>query len=468
MRAVACLLVGSNATPPAAAQKAPAVTDALTNQTVELLQALIQNQCVNDGTIESGEEVRNSQLLVDYLEGTGLDLETYESAPGRESVVARIEGSDPDAPTICLMGHTDVVPVTPEEWREDPFGGELIDGEVWGRGAIDMLCLTSSMAVAFKHLATSGFKPKGTLIYFGVADEEAGGTYGADYMAENHWDSIDCDYLLTETGGILTHTPSGPKIVLTSAEKGVAWRRLTVKGTPGHGSMPWNTDNALVTAAEVVRRLAEYQETPQINQYWRAFVDAMGLPDEGRAALLDPTRLRDSFAFMDERIARYAHACTHMTFSPNVAHGGTKTNTIPDEVVLDLDIRTLPGQTDEDVEANLRAALGDLYSRVTFAPISTRMSTESATDTPMWDLLSDRLLAAHPQAEVIPWLLVGGTDAAFFRDKGVTAYGAGIFSEKATLEEFQSRFHGIDERVDVDSLALQTQMWQDVATTMLT
>ena len=446
----------------------PHVDQRHTDQTVELLQQLIRNQCVNDGRKESGEEVRNSQLLQDYLAGTGLDLETYEAAPGRESVVARIEGSDPDAPTICLMGHTDVVPVTPDEWREDPFGGELIDGEVWGRGAIDMLCLTSSMAVAFKELATSGFTPKGTLIYFGVADEEAGGTWGADWMAQHHWDAIACDYLLTETGGILTHTPAGPRIVLTAAEKGIGWRRLTVRGTPGHGSMPWSTDNALVTAAEVVRRLAAYQPVPQINAYWRAFVDSMGLDDDARSALTDPGRLRDTFAMMDTRTARYAHACTHTTFSPNVISGGTKANTIPDEVVIELDIRTLPGETDDDVEAHLVAALGDLRDRVEAAPISNRRSTESPMDTPMWDVLSERFTAAHPAAEVVPWLLVGGTDAAFFREKGVVSYGAGLFSEKATLEEFQSRFHGIDERVDVDSLALQTQLWQDVATTLLT
>lgn len=442
--------------------------DALTDQTVELLQQLIRNECVNDGTVGSGGEVRNADLLVDFLEGSGLDLQTYESAPGRTSVVARIEGSDPDAPAVCLMGHTDVVPVSPDAWREDPFGGELIDGEVWGRGAIDMLCLTSSMAVAFKHLAETGFTPKGTLIYFGVADEEAGGTYGADWMAEHHWDAIRCDYVLTEFGGILTDTPAGRKIVLTAAEKGIGWRTLRVRGTPGHGSMPWNTDNALVTAAEVVRRLADFQPEAQINRYWRAYVEATGLPEDAQAALLDPGRLREHLRIMDERVARYAHACTHMTFSPNVAHGGTKANTIPDSVELELDVRTLPGQTEQDVEANLREALGELYHRVEFSPHANRAATESSIDTPMWDLLAERLTAVHPDAEVIPWLVVGGTDAAFFRDRGVHAYGAGVFSERATLEEFQSRFHGIDERVDVESLALQTQLWQDVATSMLT
>src|SRR3954451_25492130 len=151
--------------------------DASAGPTTELLQAMIRNACVNDGTPDSGEEGRNADLLQTYLEGAGLDVERFDSRPGRTSMVARIEGSDPTAPTLCLMGHTDVVPVNPSGWSRDPFGGELIDGEVWGRGAIDMLNITASMAVAFRHLASSGWRPKGTLIYFGVADEEAGGMW---------------------------------------------------------------------------------------------------------------------------------------------------------------------------------------------------------------------------------------------------------------------------------------------------
>src|SRR3954454_20274342 len=173
----------------------------LKGATTELLQTLIRNECVNDGTPDSGGEVRNSELLQQYLDGPGVAMEDFSSRPGRTSMVARIEGSDPTAPTLCLMGHTDVVPVSPDGWHEDPFGGELIDGEVWGRGAIDMLNLTASQAVAFRHLARSGFRPRGTLIYFGVADEEAGGVWGAKWITEHHWDAIACDYVLTEMGG---------------------------------------------------------------------------------------------------------------------------------------------------------------------------------------------------------------------------------------------------------------------------
>ncbi len=301
---------------------------ALLGETTELLQAMIRNACVNDGTPESGGEVRNADTLQHFLEGAGLDVERYESMPGRGSIVARIEGSDPDAPSLCLMGHTDVVPVSPDGWTNDPFGGEIIRSpegfdEVWGRGAIDMLNLTSSMAVAFRHLADTGFTPKGDLIYFGVADEEAGATWGAEWMFEHHPEAIDADYCLTELGGWSSVDEHGTRnVTVNIGEKGLAWRKLTVRGTPGHGSMPFGADNALVKAAEVVRRIAEYRSAPHIGETWRAQVESMSIPDEMRAALLDPDAIGDTLATLPVPIARSCHALTHTTFSPNVAHSG--------------------------------------------------------------------------------------------------------------------------------------------------
>lgn len=440
------------------------VDDHRTGQTVELLQELIRNECVNDGEVTSGEEVRNADLLVTYLEGTGLDIETFEPQPGRKSMVARIEGSDPDAPSVCLMGHTDVVPVSPDGWHEDPFGGELIDGEVWGRGAVDMLCLTSSMAVAFKHLATSGFQPKGDLVYFGVADEEAGGTWGAQWIADHHWDAIGTDYVLTEFGGFPTDTADGHAITINVAEKGLGWKRLHVKGTPGHGSAPYESDNALVRAAEVVRRLSEYRPVPQVHDLWRVQVDALPYDDDVKDQLLDPHRLDAALDGLDDRRkARSLHACSHTTFSPNVLHGGVKTNVIPDEVYVEVDIRTLPGETDADVAAHLRAALGDLHDLVEVENLQTSVSSSSPVTTPMWDTLARIIDTAHPGSPLQPGLIVGGTDARIYREHDAIAYGAGLFSPKVTLETFAKRFHGHDERVDVDSLALSTQLWVDVA-----
>jgi acetylornithine deacetylase/succinyl-diaminopimelate desuccinylase-like protein len=438
-----------------------------TAETVELLQAMIRNECVNDGTPDSGGESRNAALLRSFLEGSGLDVETFEARPGRESVVARIEGSDPDAPSLCLMGHTDVVPVSPDGWREDPFGGELIDGEVWGRGAVDMLNLTSSMTVAFRHLARTSFRPRGDLIFFGVADEEAGGVWGARWMVEHHWDAIACDYVLTEMGGFAVPSTSGRRIAISVGEKGIAWRRLRVRGTPGHGSMPFGSDNALVKAAEIVRRLVAHRPAPHLDAAWHDTVAHLPLPAELRDALRDPDRVYGALELLPPGIGGYLHACSHTTISPNVVHGGVKHNVIPDVVDLDVDVRTMPGVTGGDVDELLRHAIGDLVDAVEISHVHDDEASESPVDTPMWDVLSRRIGAVYPDAVLAPRLIVGGTDARFFRGKDTVAYGAGLFSEAVDFMQFRSRFHGHDERVDVGSLALTTQLWLDVAEDLL-
>lgn len=442
----------------------------LTGETVELLQTMIRNACVNDGTPESGEETRNADTLEHFLEGTGLDIERYESIPGRTSIVARIEGTDPDAPSLCLMGHTDVVPVSPDGWSHDPFGGELIrsaDGidEVWGRGAIDMLNLTSSMAVAFRHLARSGFRPRGDLVYFGVADEEAGGVWGAEWMFEHHPEAIDTTYCLTELGGWSTVDDHGHRhVTVNIGEKGLNWRRLRVSGTPGHGSMPFGADNALVKAAEIVRRLSEYRPAPYLGETWRALVDTMSVPVELRRALLDPATVFDTIAAMPTPVARTCHALTHTTISPNVAHGGQKTNVIPDAVDIEVDIRTVPGTTKADVDAMLADALGDLAGHVEIVDLQIGDPTQSPMDNPLWNTISRHTQVAYPGASVIPGLVVGGTDARFYRHRGRVAYGAGLFSPSMDFATFGSRFHGHDERIDVESLALVTDFWVNIAT----
>ena len=237
---------------------------AIETQATELLRTMIRNGCVNTGEAASGHEERSVAALEDFFASAGLSCERYTSEPGRMSLITRIEGRDPKAPTLLLMGHTDVVPVTPSGWQRDPFGGELVDGIVWGRGAIDMLNLTSTMAVAMYRLAKSGWRPRGTLIYLAVADEEAGGFLGAGHLVEHHADAVKCDYVITESGGVPIPTKAGHTLKVTVGEKGGNWRRLTVHGTPGHGSRPFKTDNALVTAAKVVQRLAEYQPKARI------------------------------------------------------------------------------------------------------------------------------------------------------------------------------------------------------------
>ena len=228
------------------------------------------------------------------------------------------------------MGHTDVVPVNPDGWSRDPFGAEIVDGFVWGRGAVDMLNLTASQAVAFRRLADSGFRPKGTLIYLAVADEEAQGVWGADWLLDHERDAVYADYVLTESGGFQMPTPAGPRLPVLVGEKGTFWSKIHVRGTPGHGSQPFRTDNALVTAAEVVRRIAEYRPQAQIHDVWRHFIEGLHLDPEITAALLDPDQFDDALAELPLGHRAHFHACTHTTFAPTVAHGGTKTNVIPD------------------------------------------------------------------------------------------------------------------------------------------
>jgi acetylornithine deacetylase/succinyl-diaminopimelate desuccinylase-like protein len=445
----------------------------LTGETTELLQAMIRNECVNDGTPESGEETRNADLLQTFLEGAGLDVQRYEPLPGRGSIVARIEGSDPDAPSLCLMGHTDVVPVSPEGWTHDPFGGELIrnaegQDEVWGRGAIDMLNLTSSMAVAFRHLARTGFRPKGDLIYFGVADEEAGGTWGAEWMFEHHADAIDADFVLTELGGWSSVDDHGRRhVTVNIGEKGMSWRRLRITGTPGHGSRPYAADNAIIKAAEVVRRLAEYRTTPNLADTWLAQLEVMNLPDELKAQMRDPNTVYDAIATLPTPVARSCHALTHTTISPNVAHGGDKTNTIPDTVDIEVDIRTVPGTTRADVDAMLADALGDLAAHVEVTVLQEGHPTQSPVATPLWDAVAKNTQVAYPGAHLVPGLVVGGTDARQYRDRGRVAYGTGLFSADFDSSTFGSRFHGHDERIDVESLGLATDFWIGIAQDLL-
>ena len=439
-------------------------------EVIDLLQQLIRNQCVNDGTKASGNESRSVDLLDTYLAGSGCDVERYMPVPGRGSLIAKIQGSDPSAPTLMLMGHTDVVPVNPDGWRRDPFGGELVDGFVWGRGAVDMLNETASMAAAFKRLAEEGWRPRGTLTYLAVADEEALGTYGAGWLTQHEADAVKADFVVTESGGFQMPlaSGSGPKLPVMVGEKGAIWTNIRVRGTPGHGSIPLRTDNALVKAAEVVRRISQYVGEAHITDIWRRFVESSDLSPEMTAMLLDPIAVADFVETSpDLGIARMVHACTHTTLAPTVLHGGTKTNIIPDVVDLQLDIRTLPGQNAGTVRMLLDEALGDLASQVEISGISDDDASESPLDTPLWDSLRRATEALVPGATTVPFIQVGATDARFFRRKGTVAYGAGIFSPKISFGDFLTMFHGHNERIDVESIQLGTEFWRLLAKDML-
>ena len=441
------------------------VTTDVTAETTDVLQRLIRNSCVNEGTPESGHEIRSVDLLESYLRVPGVEMKRYEPVPGRASLVLRIEGSDPKAPSLHFMGHTDVVPVTPSGWRHDPFAAELIDGEVWGRGAVDMLDVTASMAVAVRRLLTSGFRPKGTLIYSAVADEEALGTHGAKWLTENAWDDVKADFLVTEFGGMRIPLGNGePKLPLIAAEKGSQWTRLRVKGTPGHGSMPYQADNALLKAAEIITRVGKYRAPLRLHSIWRQFVDGLDLPAASRLALTNAATFDIALDRGPEGTAPMFYAATRTTFSPNMARSGVKLNVIPDSAEVDIDIRTIAGDDGPKVREMLREAIGDeLWKDVEITAEGDNPASESPTRTPLWDTLTKVTQKLVPGAETIPFLIVGATDARYFRRKGVTSYGYGLMSDRISFKDFAKMFHGNNERIDQESLRLSTELFEQTA-----
>jgi acetylornithine deacetylase/succinyl-diaminopimelate desuccinylase-like protein len=239
-----------------------------------------------------------------------------------------------------------------------------------------------------------------------------------------------------------------------------------VHGTPGHGSRPFKTDNALVTAAKVVQRLAEYRPKARILDAWRGYVESLQLEPGLTEALTDPDRVYDAVCDLDNlALAREAHACTHTTFSPNIAHGGTKVNVIPDRVDIDVDIRSLPGIESHEVEAMIKEALGPLASRVTIdtPPDRKRGGSVSPTDTPLMAAISRVAKRMMPDSRVVPAITTGGTDAKFFRWKGIPSYGFGFHSLRIPYTEYPVMFHGHNERVDTESLKLSAQMWETLS-----
>jgi len=432
-------------------------------EVVPLVQQMIRNACVNDGTDDSGHESRNADLLRSVLEGPGLDLQAFELRPGRSNLVARISGNDPTAPSMLWLGHIDVVPVHEEAWTRDPFGGELVDGEVWGRGAIDMFNLTASMAIAVRCLADAGFRPRGDLIFAAVADEEDGGDHGARFLAERHLDAIRCDYAITEAGGMPIPTAAGLALPVLVGERGTLGSHLVVNGSAGHGSLPYGVDNAVITAAEVVRRITALRVPLRITPAWRGFLDGLGVPAEVAELLTDPGRIDEALSLLPPGLAKMAHSCTRTTLTPTGIAAGLKRNVIPDQVEISLDIRTMPGDDRATVKALLLEAVGDLADRVELHLGDEIPATASPQDTPLWDSLTRVARGFYPDGHLVPMLSPGGTDNRWLRPTGAVGYGFGLFSRKLGLEELAAMAHGHNERVDVESLHLATDMWSALA-----
>jgi len=318
------------------------------------------------------------------------------------------------------------------------------------------------MAVVFKrHLKGTAPRLRGDLLYLAVADEEAAGTLGAQWITEHKWDAVKCDYLLTEIGTPMLGGQGGVGLPVTVAEKGPQWRRVVASGEPGHGSQPYATANALRPVAEVVARLASSPAPVIISDEWRRFVAAWD-PGDIATDLLDADQVDaaiDRLAIDDLGLARWAHACTHLTVSPNVLHAGVKANVIPDGAEAEIDVRSLPGQDNADVDDHFRKVLGpDLHDEVDILTIQAAPASASAPSGPLWEAIGAATEALRPGTHLIPSLIPVGTDARFFRRKGTVAYGVGLFDDQVEFGDFLRMFHGHDERVSEQSLALTVSL----------
>ena len=428
----------------------------LTDDTLLLLQDLIRNGCVNNLTADSGQEERNARTLEKFFEGTDVAVERYEPHPGRVSVAFTLEGTDPSAESLTLLGHTDVVPVDEDRWTADPFGGEINNGRVFGRGATDMLYITAAMAAVARDVAQSGTRPKGTLTFVGCADEEARGGLGAKWLADNA--SFSWDNCLSEEGG--SHLPAADgsdALVVVVGEKGAGQRRLTVHGDAGHGSAPFGRDMAVAKIGEVARRIAAIEPEVRSDDIWEGYVRAWKFDPDTEKALLSGEGY-EAFG----QLEGYSHAMSHLTISPTVLRAGEAINVLPSVAWMELDIRPLPGQTQEEIDDLLREALGDLADDVEITHLITEPGSVSPTSGPLYDAIVDTFDEFFPGVPVVPTIAAGGSDLRFARRKGGVGYGFALHDRGETLGSVLGELHSHDESVAVEDVDLTVRAYRSL------
>lgn len=432
------------------------------SQVIELLQALISNACVNDGSPGSGNEARSVKTLQEFF---GEDGEVIEPIPGRQSLVYRVAGADAEAPSLALAPHLDVVPVNRDSWSVDPFGASLSDGWVFGRGALDMLNVTSAMAVAAKPYITGEKRPAGDLIFAAVADEESGGKYGAQALVENHWGLVGADYLLTEVAYPSLPGPEGEMIPVSTGEKGLFWTVLRTGGTPGHGSAPYGADNALEKMSSALHGIFQSDTPVSITPEWREFVGSLEIDTGLARQLVDPEQVDDAIdrlAVTDPTFARYAHAATHLTVSPNRMVAGTKANTIADTARAEVDIRALPGTGRNDIDVYLNKAMGSASDHVELEPVMDFDANFSRRPSDLWEVIVSSVEAIEGHRRLVPAMMTVVTDARFWRAKGTIAYGVGLFDDRMAFSEMLALFHGNDERVSVAAVEKTLALYVEI------
>src|SRR5436190_3529074 len=432
-----------------------AVATALRQEVTELLQGLIRI----DTTNPPGNETRAAELLRDYLEDAGVSCELYAKIPERANLVARIPGRG-DGPTLLFLSHTDVVLADASEWSADPFGGELREGEVWGRGALDMKGQVAAEAVAIASLAREGFEPAGDLIFCATADEEVGAGFGASWLCEEHGAAVRCDYLVNEGSGDRVELGGNAYYLCSVSEKMSAPFRLRVLGRSGHASMPGIADNALVKAAPLITALGTYKPKLQLIPEVAALLETVTgerptTPDD----VLERSRAAAPL------LAELVEPLLSMTLSPTMANASQKRNVVPAVCDITVDSRLLPGMTTNEQQEIVRRILGDGDYELT--SLEAHGGTRSEMRTPLWDAVSAWVETADPGAKPAPICVAGFTDSHWFREAfGTVAYG--VFPSRAMPIETAARLiHSADERVPVEDLELGVSFLRHAAQSLL-
>ena len=414
----------------------------LRDEVSELLQELIRLDTVNP----PGNETRAAELLRDYLEENGVACELYAKVPERANLVARIPGSG-EGPRLALLSHTDTVLADPAEWQVDPWSGDLRDGEIWGRGALDMKGQVAATAVAMASLAREGFEPSGDLIFVAAADEEVGLDFGLSWLCKEHPEAVRADYSLNEGAGDRVVIGGRPFYLASTAEKMSSPFVLRVRGRSGHASLPGIADNALVKASRMIQTLGAFTPEPRLEPEVAALFEAVGgsAPDEA-GEVLEAARAVDPIA------AELVEPLLGITFSPTMITASQKRNVIPALCEVTVDCRLLPGQTQAEAEEVVRGLLGEDDYELEW--VEGYGGTRSPMEGPLWDAIGAWVAETEPEAAVAPICLAGFTDSHWLRDAfGTVAYG--FFPLRYMDPQVATRLvHSADERVRVDDLEL--------------
>ena len=429
----------------------PALREELERDVITLCQELIRIPSVNFGE-GKGDEEEVAHYVAAKLNEVGISTKFYESAPKRTSVVAQIPGSDSSLPGLVVHGHLDVVPANADDWSVDPFSGLIKDGCIWGRGAVDMKNMDAMILGVFRLWARHGFKPRRSMVVVFFADEEAGGIFGSRWMAEKHPEVFaGCSEAVSEVGGFSLTLNSGKRIYLIeTAEKGIEWMKLTARGLAGHGSMV-NRENAVTRLAEAVARIGNYVWPQRITKTNEAFLKKVA---ELTGKKYDANDLSPVLEELGS-ISRMLGATLNNSANPSMLEAGYKANVIPQTASAVVDGRTLPGYEKELIDT-VKQLAGD---HVTVESLVSDIPLEVDFSGPIVDRMIEAIIAEDPEGIPVPYVMSGGTDNKALAKLGLAGYGFSPLKLPPELD-FLALFHGVDERVPIDSLTFGARSLQ--------